>query len=401
MEARSRRKHLIDKHINKTKLLSFASSIKNNSENESFYPLEVYFCETCFHVQLGYLVSPKIMFENYVYVSNTSDSLKKHFSELVQDVLTKISKKDEFLVVDIGSNDGTLLKQFKENGCKVLGVEPAKNIANIAKSNGIDTWNDFFNKESAKEIRKIKGPAKIVSGTNVFAHQPEYDSFMNGVLELLDEDGIFVIEVPYLVNLIKSLEFDTIYHEHVSYFSVRPLEKLLNKFGLEIFSIDEKTIHGGTIRVMSRRGRNSLPKENKFLQIEREMGLDKIETFYEFAKKVQDVKKQLVCLLKDLRNSGKRIAGYGAAAKGNTLLSYCEIDKNMIEYIIDKNPLKQGLLTPGTHIPVLSTEIIKENPPEYLVILAWNFAEEIMEQQSEFKRNGGKFIVPLPVPKII
>ena len=223
------------------------SFLKDTSEKEEFFPLEVYFCKNCHHVQLSDLISPDIMFKNYVYVSATSDSLRKHFSELAQDALSKVSMEKDSMVVDIGSNDGTLLKQFKFLGCKVLGVEPAVNIAKIAKENGIDTWNDFFNEETAKQIREKRGAAKIISGTNVFAHQPDYDSFMKGVLSLLDDDGIFVIEVPYLVNLIKGLEFDTIYHEHVSYFALRPLEKLFNKYGLEIFNIDEREIHGALL----------------------------------------------------------------------------------------------------------------------------------------------------------
>jgi hypothetical protein len=370
-------------------------------KKERKIPLEVCFCETCHHVQLSELVPPDIMFKNYLYVSSTSETLRKHFSELAADVMTKISKDSHPLVVDIGSNDGTLLKEFKKMNARILGVEPATNIAKISEKEGIETVNDFFNEDVAKKIVKKRGKAKAVTGTNVFAHQPSYSSFLKGIVSLLDDEGIFVIEVPYLANLVQGLEFDTIYHEHVSYFAVSPLNVLYRMFGLEIFDVKKRNIHGGSIRVFARKGNGAYSSHDKWVRMEKELGLDSLSTFQEFAKKVIQTKVDLVSMLKKLKLEGKRIAGYGAAAKGNTLLSYCNIGTNLLDYIADKNPLKQGLYTPGTHIPVVSPGKIRDTKPDYLLILAWNFADEIIYQQKKFQELGGKFIIPLPEPVIL
>lgn len=374
---------------------------KEDFGDEKFYALDVYFCKNCKLVQLGEIVPPEIMFKNYLYVSGTSDTMKNHFLEFAKDIIDEISKFKNPLVIDVGSNDGTLLKGFLHHPVRILGVEPS-NIAKLAQENGIETFNDFFNEKTALEILGEKGKAKAILGANVFAHSPELDSFMSGVDILLDEDGIFVVEFPYLVNLLKGMEFDTIYHEHVFYFSVIPLVTLFERFGFEIFKIKETKVHGGSLRVYVRRISKVKPKDiQQFLDLEKKMNLTSSETYLEFARKVENVKKDLLNILRELKSDGKNIAGYGAAAKANTLLSYCGINTDIIEYIADKNPLKQGLYTPGTHIPVVPVEEIIRTSPDYLVILAWNFADEIMKQQKEFHDKGGKFIIPLPTPRIV
>lgn len=374
---------------------SFLKEDKFDSENE--FPLDVYFCRDCFLVQLGEIIPPEIMFKNYLYVSGTSNMMRQHFAEFAKDVLDGISKFDNPLVVDIGSNDGTLLKGFLNSPVKVLGVEPS-NIAKVAEENGVETFNDFFNSENAEKIAKTKGKAKAILAANVFAHSPDLDSFMTGVKKLLDSDGIFVVEFPYLVDLLEGMEFDTIYHEHVFYFSVLPLTKLFERFGFQIFDIKKTSVHGGSIRIFVKRNSGKIfsEKVQSFIDREKKLQLNLEETYFEFAKKVEQVKKELLDSLKKLKSDGKKIAGYGAAAKANTLLNYCQIKTDLLDYIVDKNPLKQGLYTPGTHILVVPPEKIKQSKPDYLLILAWNMADEIMNEQKEFQNGGGKFIIPLP-----
>jgi len=375
---------------------------KEDFDSEKEFPLDVCFCEHCYLVQLDEIVPPEVMFRNYLYVSGTSRVMSKHFSEFSKDVLERISNFNNPLVVDVGSNDGTLLEGFLNSSSRVLGIEPS-NIAKVAEEKGIETFNDFFNEKNAEKIVNEKGKAKAILAANVFPHSPDLDSFMIGVDKLLDHDGIFVVEFPYLLDLLEGMEFDTIYHEHVFYFSIYPLTVLFKKFGFEIFDIRKTLVHGGSLRIFVKRNSN---KENSqivkdYLEKEKNAGLNSKQTFFEFAKKVQQVREDLIDTLKKVKLENKRIAGYGAAAKANTLLNYCRIKTDLIDYIADKNPLKQNLYTPGTHIPVVSPEKIYEVIPDYLVIFAWNMAEEIMEQQKEFHKKGGKFIIPLPNPKIM
>ena len=374
---------------------------KEDFSSEKVYPLDIYFCKDCKLVQLGEIISPEIIFSNYLYVSGTSDTMKRHFMEFANDIIQKISKFRDPLVVDVGSNDGTLLKGFLNSPVRILGVDPS-NIAKLAQKNGIETFNDFFNKETAQKIVHDKGKAKAILGANVFAHTPNLDLFMEGVDILLDKDGIFVIEFPYLVNLLNGMEFDTMYHEHVFHFSITPLTVLFEKFGFQIFEIKETSVHGCSLRVFVRKSNEKLPENiQQFIDLEKKMKLDLVETYITFAKKVGKVRNELNRILTELKSDGKKIAGYGAAAKASTLLSYCGIKSDTLDYIADKNPLKQALYTPGTHIPVVPTKKILETKLDYLLILAWNMADEIIQQQKEFQKRGGKFIIPLPDPKIV
>ena len=374
-----------------------------NSPEPSF-PLDLCFCNNCGLVQLSYVVPPEMMFSHYLWVSGTSYTVPVHFQQLANEATEIVNAGDDSLVVDIGSNDGTLLKGFKNLGLKVLGVEPATNIAKIARESGMETINSFFNESAALKIVSEKGRAKIITATNVVAHIDDLDNLLKGVKTLLEDDGTFVIEVPYLVDMIENNEFDTAYHEHLSYFAIKPLVKLFKIYDMEIFDVKRVPIHGGSIRVYVKRISAKLfvtDAVKNLLDIEEKNALHILDAYEKFAERIGTLRENLLSLLKELKMSGKRIIGYGAAAKGNTLLNYCKIDTTILDYIADKNPLKQGLYTPGTHIPVFGVEKIVEDKPDYILILAWNFADEIIKQQQKFKDSGGKFIIPIPEPKII
>jgi hypothetical protein len=307
------------------------------------------------------------------------------------------------LVVDIGSNDGTLLKCFDALGTRTLGIEPATNIAKIASGQGIETINDFFTENTARQIAEER-TAKAILATNVFAHVNDLDGFVGGIDALLDKDGVFVIEVPYLLDLLQKMLFDTIYHEHLSYFAIGPLAKLFDRFHMRIVDVKRIQSHGGSVRIYVRRSSPEItPNESvkHLLGQERRFGLSRQRTYADFASQVSVTKGKLVSMLRQLKSEGRRIAGYGAPAKGNTMLNYCGIGADILDYIVDESPLKHGLYTPGMHIEVLPTKHLREDRPDYALLLAWNYAKEIFEREQDFQRSGGKFIVPIPDPTII
>ncbi len=371
---------------------------------EASYPLDVYFCETCGLVQLGYVVPPEIMFRDYIYVSSTSDTIPRYFAEYADEVAARFLTSPDDLVVEMGSNDGCLLKQFRKHNVRTLGVEPAANIAKLATENGVETLNDFFCERSARLVREKSGAAKIILGNNVFAHIGDLEDVLKGLGTLLAPDGKAIFDVPYLVNLLDNLEFDTIYHEHLSYFSVRPLEYLFRKYGFKVFDVKRVSIHGGSIRVYANRA-DATPAVQSSVQDllahEKERHLERFEPYAEFGSRVATLREDLMEVLRKLKSEGKRIAGYGAPAKGNTLLNYCKIGTDILDYIVDKSPLKQNLFTPGMHIPVYGVEKLLQDRPDFVLILAWNFAEEIMRQQRAYSEQGGKFILPIPAPRIV
>ena len=373
---------------------------ENLSRPENTFPLEVYFCNDCSFVQLIDIVNPEILFRDYVYVSSTSPVFIAHFKELSEKVITQFNLKQNDFVVDLGSNDGILLRPFKEKGMKVLGVDPAEKIAELATKNGIETLPVFFNVNVAKDIAKKRGKAKIITTTSVFSHVDDLDEFTNGVKELIADDGVFIIEVYYLKALLEKNLFDTIYHEHLSYFTLKTISKLMERLGMEVFGVDKTDTHGGSLRVFIQK-KNSLHKKtesiNLFLGEEEKKNLHKIETYKKFAEKIERNKEALRELLKDLKSKGKSIAGYGAPAKGNTLLNYFNIGTELLDYIVDDSKWKQGLYTPGMHIPVVSAEKLSEKKPDYILILAWNFADSIISKLQEFD----KFIIPVPIPQIV
>ena len=375
---------------------------KQLDNHEDFYPLDVYFCGNCYLVQLLDVVTPEVLFNEYAYITSASKPMQAHFTGLAEDVIENFEISKDSLVVDIGSNDGTLLHCFSKFGLQMLGIEPASNIARLAGANGIPTVNEFFDENCALNIYKEYGSADIITATNVFAHVDNLESIISGINHLLSNNGVFIIEFPYLMNLLNNIEFDTIYHEHLSYFAVHPLVYLFRKFRMEVVNIKQLPVHGGSIRVFVQRS----PKQQSqnvvnLLSMEQKAKLDSLKTYTKFAERVASVRETLVNLLKTLKNEGARITGYGATAKGNTLLNYCKIGTDILDYISDTTPFKQGCYTPGMHIPIFPEEKFHEEPPDYALLLAWNYANEILQKESEYRQNGGKFILPIPEPQVI
>lgn len=378
-------------------------SKKQLKEKEHFFPLKVNFCSTCGQLQLTHIVSPDYLFRNYVYASSTSPVFIAHFENYAQSVYKKIKLSTDSKVLDIGSNDGILLKPFKKLGVKILGVDPATKIARQATKNGIPTINEYFNQSLANKIIKKWGHADVITANNVFAHVPFIDELIQASRNLLKSEGVLIIEAPYLVDFLQKNLFDTIYHEHVSYLSIRPLITLFKRFNMTIFDVEGTDSHGGSIRVFVKKNESKRKMKSiveKFIQQELRLGLSKVQTYKKFAKKIDQNKKDLNKLLKQLKSTGKSIVGYGAPAKGNTLLNYFNIGPQIIDYIVDDSSYKQGLFTPGMHIPVVSSDEIVKTKPNYIFILAWNFAKPLMRKLEYFKKSGGKFIIPVPVPKI-
>ncbi len=376
------------------------SQLKNK---EDLFPLVVNFCANCGQLQLSHVVSPEILFRHYVWVSSTSKVTVAHFEEYANSVFDLLKLKKDDLVVEFGSNDGVLLKPFKKLGLRVLGIDPARNVARRAAKEGVPTLPHFFNIKIAKQIQKKYGRAKVITGNNVFAHINDLDEIVKAVCELLDKDGAFVIEAPYNIDLLSKNLFDIVYHEHLSYLAIKPLDKFFKSHGMQIFDVVKRPVHGGSIRVFVKissakhRIRESV---GKFIDLEKRKKLFNVNTYYEFAKHIKENKVKLLKLLRKLKEEGKSIAGYGAPAKSTTLLHYFDIGRETLDFIVDDSPFKQGLFTPGKHIPVVAPEKLYIRKPEYLLILAWNFAKSIMKMHEKFREKGGKFIVPVPTPKI-
>jgi SAM-dependent methyltransferase len=370
---------------------------------EPMYPLRVGFCRSCSHVQLTEIVPPPLMFEDYLYVSGASDTLRAHLLELSDVVTSRRGLGREDLVIDIGCNDGTLLSGFARHGVRVLGVDPAENLAELAAGRGVDRFVGFFNSKTAAEIVGRWGRAKAITATNTFPHIPELDDFVAGIRAALAPDGVFVIEAHYLVDLLEQGAFDTVYHEHVSYWALGPMIRLFARHGLRIVDVEHLPIHHGQLRVwVQRRDETSVSASvEERLAAERAAGLDRIETYQEFARKIASNKARLTRTLEELKASGRRIVGYGAPAKGNTLLGFLGIGPETVEYIADRSTLKQGRYTPGSHIPVVAPERLLADQPDYVVLLAWNFVDEVLRQQAEYRRRGGRFIIPVPEVSIL
>lgn len=371
---------------------------------ETYYPLTVYLCKHCGLIQLGYVVPAEVLYDkNYLYESSMTSTGRGHFFDMSREICMTVGLAKGSLVVDVGSNVGVLLSGFKQQGMKVLGIDPAPTIAKIANENQIETWPEFFNDQIAMKIVKEKGKASVITATNVFAHIDNLDDFMKAVDHLLTEDGILVIEAPYVVDLIENLEYDTIYHEHLGYLSVKPLTLFFPRFGMDVFDIKKFPIHGGSLRVFAgRKGKRKISENvETFLALEEEKQLYSLQRLKEFADAVKNHRNELLDLLSQLKKEGKRIVGVSAPAKGNTLLNYCRIGNNLLDYLTEKSRIKVGLYSPGMHIPVVPDEQLLKDQPDYALLLAWNFAEEIMKNLKEFKNAGGKFIIPIPQPRIV
>jgi len=366
-------------------------------------PLVAYFCKNCGFLQLLDIVNPKMLFSHYYYLTSTSKPLADHFVELGKNLADRFVKSKNDLIIDIGGNDAVLLESIK-NRCRVLNIEPAKNIAKISKEKRVDTIDEFFTPGLAKRILKKYGLARVITASNVFAHIDDLEGTLNGIKTLINDQGVFIIEVHWLGNLLGLSGiggFDQIYHEHLSYFSLRALTKLVNRFGLKIFDVKLIPIHGQSLQVYIAKNHEVSKMVERFLQKEKSLGLYDSQTYLDFEQRVKKNKKGLRDLLLKLKEENKRIVGYGAPAKGNILLNYFQIDNKILDFIVDDSSFKQGLYTPGTHIPIYSSDRFKKYQPDYLLLLAWNYADSILEKEKLLRDKGVKFIIPVPKVKII
>lgn len=370
---------------------------------EPKYPLVVAFCRVCGHVQLTRPVPPSAMFEDYLYVSSASQTLVDHFEDLSATVVQRYRPGGGELVVDIGCNDGALLQAFRRRGVRTLGVDPAANLAELARGSGVERYVGFFDSRSARTIAERWGRAAVITATNTFPHIPDLPDFVDGIRHVLAPDGVFVIEAHYLLDVLHQVAFDTIYHEHVSYWALGPMRRLFENNGMRIVDAERIPLHHGQLRVfVQHQDRGEVrPSVERLLQAEWEEGLDRLDTYRRFADETFRIKRELHQAVSELRSRGSRVVGYGAPAKGNTLLSFLEIGPGMIDYIVDRSPLKQGRFTPGLHIPVVDPGRLLTDQPEYVLLLAWNFMDEVLEQQAEYRRRGGKFILPVPRLQVV
>jgi hypothetical protein len=368
------------------------------------FPLDVHFCRRCTMVQLVDVIDPEVLFRNYLYVTGTSDTIAAHNIGYAKSVVDFTHAGAKELIVEVASNDGSLLKCFAPHGVRTLGVEPATNIAAKANAASVPTVNRFFNAACAAELRAEHGPARAVIGNNVLAHVDDPVDLLRGFKTLLDASGLAIVEVPELAEFVERLEYDTVYHEHLSYFSVTSLMRVCEEAGLRIVRIDRVPVHGGSVRMYAapvERVREHAETVRALSQQETANGIARPQRLHQFARDVQANRAALLELLDGLLAQGKTIGGYGAPAKGNTLLNYCGITTARLPWTVDKSPLKVGLYTPGSHIPVLPASELLARQPDFCLILAWNFAEEIQRQQAEYARRGGRFLLPLPRPRVV
>jgi 2-polyprenyl-3-methyl-5-hydroxy-6-metoxy-1,4-benzoquinol methylase len=372
---------------------------------EKFYPLHAYVCNNCFLVQLESFESPEEIFSDYVYFSSYSDSWLLHSKNYVELVTERFKLNQQSLVIEIASNDGYLLQYFKEKQISVLGIEPAENVALVAEEKGIPSLVKFFGVRTAKELVSEGKQADLLLGNNVLAHVPDINDFVAGMKIILKPDGILTMEFPHLLQLIEKNQFDTIYHEHFSYLSFLTVERVFAHHGLTLFDVEEIPTHGGSLRIYGKHQEEDKlaisDRVTKLKEKEIKAGLDKIETYLAFDRKTKAIKRQLLSFLIEAQEKGKTVVGYGAPAKGNTLLNYCGIRTDLLDYTVDRSPHKQGLFLPGTHIPIYDPDKIRETKPDYVLILPWNLKNEVIEQMADIQKWGGKFVVPIPEVTVI
>jgi len=377
---------------------------KELRKRELKVPLNIYYCHKCHLAQLLDIVDRGLLFNNYAYFSSASITLVKHFEGYAKDVIKKFPLPAKQLIIDVGSNDGVLLKPLKKLGARILGVDPATNITAIVNKKHLESINDFFGTHIVPQINNTYGKAGIITANNVLAHTDKIHDILAATKQILDPNGVFIFEIQYLADLLRKNEFDGMYHEHICYFSLHPLIYLLEQYDLQVFDVLHVDNHGGSLRIYASHKSGPFRIKNtvqKFLQRERDFKLNEDKVYKKFAKQPLIIKKTLTNILADIKKLGKKIVGYGAPAKATTLLNFCGITKDTIDYITDTTPSKQNLYMPGNHIPILAPETIKKNIPDYIIILAWNYADTIMEKEQWFTRQGGKFIIPIPYPTII
>ena len=374
-------------------------------EPEYFFHLRVGFCKKCYMVQLIDLVPKEKLFNaNYAYFSSVSKTMESHFKNFTSDVSRKFLNDSNDLVVELGSNDGIMLKYYKKSGFRTLGIEPSANVADVARAKGIDTWSVFFNEETARKIVEEKGKAKAVVGANVICHIPDLHSLVRGIDILLDDDVVCIFEDPYLPDILSENAYDQVYDEHVYYFSITSLKNLFDKYGLEVFNSQRQSTHGGSNRIFVKKKGGKYSVEKKLidaLSMEKEIGLQSLEPYREFAKNVERSKKELSETLAKLKAEGKKICAYAASSKGTVVLNYCNVGTSLLDYVSDSTPTKQGLYMPGVHVPIVSPGEFTSNPPDYALLLAWNYEKEILEKEKEYRGKGGKFIIHVPYSRIV